>query len=302
MSKQPDIFKTVGWLCLIGDNSRFFFNDRAVMSLPPKPPLIDPIQLQALLGSALGRFDVDALAECASTNSLLLERAMRGAPAGSVLVADRQTAGRGRRGRRWLSSADSSLTFSVLWRFDGGVERLVGLSLAIGIAVQRALASCGAPGVKLKWPNDLLLGDAKLGGILVELQSERQSMLAVIGIGLNLQLPTVDPNQADFAQAVAALGQAISPLPERHRLLAEILIELAAVLDRFALGGFAVLRSEWQVCNAWQNRPVRLLRDGVIEKEGICRGADIDGALLIESSRGLERCLSGDLSLRVIEP
>lgn len=265
-------------------------------------PLIDPARLQVLLGSALGRFDVDSVVECASSSSLLLERAARGAPGGSVLVTDRQTAGRGRRGRCWLSSPQSSLTFSVLWRFDGGVERLAGLSLAIGVAVQRALAACGARGVRLKWPNDLLLGDAKLGGILVELQSERQSMRAVIGIGLNLDLGAIGESPPDFAQAFAALAQAILPLPDRHVLLAKLLIELAAVLDRFALGGFAALRSEWQARNAWQDRRVRLLRDGVIEKEGICRGVDVDGALLIESGKGIERCLSGDLSLRVSEP
>ena len=277
------------------------------MSLPLTAPLIDPARLQVLLGSALGRFDVDALVECDSTSSLLLERATRGAPAGSVLVADRQTAGRGRRGRHWRSSPEASLTFSVLWRFDGGVERLVGLSLAIGIAVQRALASCGAPGVKLKWPNDLLLGDAKLGGILVELQNERQSMLAVLGIGINLGLPADDEDSPDVApalaplQPIAALAQAVSPLPDRHWLLAEILIELAVILDRFSLGGFAALRNEWQARNAWQGRAVHLLRDGVIEKAGVCLGADVDGALLIESEQGVERCLSGDLSLRAVE-
>jgi BirA family biotin operon repressor/biotin-[acetyl-CoA-carboxylase] ligase len=83
-------------------------------------------------------------------------------------------------------------------------------------------------------------------------------------------------------------------------LLAQVLVELADVLDRFSSGGFAALRSEWMARNAWQDRPVRLLHDGVIEKEGICRGADADGALLIESPQGLERCLSGDLSLRAL--
>ncbi len=269
------------------------------MSLPVPPvPLIAPACLQALLGTARGRFDVDALAECESSSSVLLERAAHGAPAGSVLVADRQTAGRGRRGRSWLSSPEASLTFSLLWRFDKRVERLAGLSLAVGVAVQRALTACGAVGVQLKWPNDLLLGDAKLGGILVELQSERQSMLTVIGIGLNLELPTPEPGRADFGQPVASLAQAMAALPDRHLLLATLLIELATVLDRFSIDGFAPLRSVWQACHAWQDVPVRLLRDGVVEKEGICRGADVDGALLIESEIGIERCLSGDLSLR----
>ncbi|MFZ2853540.1 MAG: biotin--[acetyl-CoA-carboxylase] ligase [Rhodocyclaceae bacterium] len=277
-------------------------------SLPP--PLIDPCRLQALLGAASGRFDVDALAECESTSSVLLERAAHGAPAGSVIVADRQSAGRGRRGRNWLSSPESSLTFSLLWRFDGGVERLAGLSLAVGVAVARALDACGAEGIALKWPNDILFSatgtDAKLGGILVELQMERQmerqanrrSMLAVIGIGLNLQLPAASAGHEAFVYPVAALAQALPQLPDRHDLLAQLLIELAAVLDVFSHAGFAALRDDWQVVHAWQDRSVRLLRDGAVEKEGVCRGADADGALLIETASGVERCLSGDLSLR----
>lgn len=278
----------------------------AAMPAPLPTPLIDPARLQALLGVACGRFDVDAIVECASTSSLLLERASQGAPAGSVIVADRQLAGRGRRGRNWVSSPAASLTFSLLWRFDGSVERLAGLSLAVGVAIARALEACGAGGIALKWPNDILfLGNgrhAKLGGILVELQGERQgerrSMLAVIGVGLNLQLPAIDEAEAAFAQPVAALAQALASLPDRHDLLAQVLSELAVVLDRFSTGGFAALRDDWQARNAWQDRPVLLLHDGVLEKEGVCRGADADGALLIETAQGLERCLSGDLSLR----
>lgn len=287
-------------------------SDDAAMPLSLKPPLvpalIDPVRLQTLLGAACGRFDVDALAECESTSSLLLERAGHGAPAGSVIVADRQSAGRGRRGRNWLSTPESSLTFSLLWRFDGGVERLAGLSLAVGVAVVRALEAFGASDISLKWPNDILLVDegryAKLGGILVELQMERQgerrSMLAVIGIGLNLQLPPENAWQEEFGHPVACVVQALSSVPDRHDLLAQMLIELAAVLDRFAGGGFAALRDDWLARNAWQDRAVRLLRDGVVEKEGICRGADADGALLVETGAGVERCLSGDLSLRAI--
>ena len=81
-------------------------------------------------------------------------------------------------------------------------------------------------------------------------------------------------------------------------MFAQLLIALARVLDRFSDAGFAALRAEWQACHAWQDKPVRLLRDGRLEKEGICRGADDDGALLVHTSAGLERCLSGDLSLR----
>lgn len=275
-------------------------NDAAAMNDSPASLLIDPVRLQALLGDACGRFDVDSLAECDSTSTLLLGRADQGAPAGSVVVTDRQTAGRGSRGRSWLASPESSLTFSVLWRFDGGLERLSGLSLAVGVAVVHALEACGAIGVKLKWPNDILHDDAKLGGILVELQGDPASALAVIGIGLNLRMPESMVAGERFAMPVAALDRIINPLPERHALFAQLLIELAHVFDRFSEGGFATLRQQWLARHAWQDRPVRLLRDGRVEKEGLCRGADADGALLVQTEAGIERCLSGDLSLRAI--
>lgn len=257
--------------------------------------LLDPARLKPLLGTLAPRFDVDALAEGASSNDLLLERAARGAASGSVLVVDRQTAGRGRRGRHWQSSPEASLTFSLLWRFNGGVERLAGLSLAVGVALARALAALGAGAVRLKWPNDVLLGGRKLAGILVELSSERRGMVAVIGVGINLLPPPVD---SAFDTPAAALVDALPTLPDRHLLLATLLGELAPVLDRFAADGFAALRDEWLALHAWQGLPVNVLRDGCVEIAGHCLGADADGALLIESSRGIERCLSGDLSLR----
>lgn len=262
--------------------------------------MIDPVSLQSMLGDARGRFDIDSIQECESTSTLLLQRAAEGAPAGSVIVADRQTAGRGSRGRGWLASPESSLTFSVLWRFGGGVGQLAGLSLAVGVAVVHAIDAFGANGVMLKWPNDILYDNAKLGGILVELQSETNSALAVVGIGLNLSMPENIGEAAGFALPAAALDDIILPLPERHALFAQLLIELAHVFDRFANGGFAVLRDQWQERNAWQDRPVRLLRNGLLEKEGVCRGADLDGALLVQTAAGVERCLSGDLSLRAL--
>ncbi|MCM8626685.1 biotin--[acetyl-CoA-carboxylase] ligase [Accumulibacter sp.] len=266
------------------------------MTSSPRSQLIDPSLLDSLLGTASGRFVVDALAECPSTSSVLLERARQGIRSGTLVVADRQTAGRGRRGRSWQSSAEASLTFSLLWRFSGGVSRLAGLSLATGVAVARALVGCGAGGVGLKWPNDILLDEGKAGGILVELESEPGGMLAVIGIGLNLDLPP--PGEEPFLYRPAALAQALSPLPDRHQILARLLVELAGVLDLFADGGFSVLRDEWQVHHAWQDRAVRLFDGGRAEREGICLGIDADGALLLRTASGIERCLAGDLTLR----
>ena len=260
-------------------------------------PLIDPARLQSSLGQYAGRFDVEALETCDSTSSELMRRADHGAPAGTVIVADRQSAGRGRRGRQWLSAPDDSLTFSLLWRFSGSNAQLAGLSLAIGVAVSLALESLGATRVRLKWPNDVLLerdGDfAKLAGILIELGSDRRGTQAVIGIGINLHAP-----QGDLAQPAAGLIDALPALPERHDLLAALLVALLEVLERFESGGFAVLQSAWQQRHAWQSQPVRLMHDEVVEGEGICLGADTDGALLVETAVCIKRFISGDVSLR----
>ena len=259
-------------------------------------PRIDPSRLYPLLGPQAGRFDVDALDQCTSTNTLLLERAAQGAPSGSVLVADRQSAGRGRRGRSWVSDPETSLTFSVLWRWPAPPERLAGLSLAVGVAVARALESLGARGIGLKWPNDVLCrtpaGAAKLAGILIEMASEPERLPVVIGIGLNLRTPP------DAPFPMASLADCGIEPPDRHALLAALLQALAPVLDRCAADGFAALRAEWQARHVWQDQPVRLMEGARLLAEGICRGADASGALCLETATGPARFLAGDVSLR----
>ena len=261
--------------------------------------LIDPVLLKSRLGFLAGRFDVDALEACDSTNSELMRRAERGAPAGTVIVADRQSAGRGRRGRTWLSEPESSLTFSLLWRFSGPLARLSGLSLAVGVALARALEGLGAQGVCLKWPNDVLLRDgegyAKLAGILVELSAEARGTQAVIGIGLNLA-----PPDGDLPQPAAGLSQSCHAVPERHVILAAILLELAGVLETVAVDGFPGLKSDWQQRHAWQDQPVQILGEATAPLVGRCLGADGDGALLLETAAGIERIFSGDVSLRPV--
>ena len=259
--------------------------------------LIDPVLLKSRLGDLAGRFDLDALDECDSTSSELMRRADRGAPAGTVIIADRQSAGRGRRGRSWLSSAGDGLTFSLLWRFSGNAAQLSGLSLAIGAGLAQALEDLGATGIRLKWPNDVLVesgGDfAKLAGILVELSSDRRGCQAIIGIGLNLERPL-----GDFPQPVAGLVQACTAVPDRHQVLAAMLVGMVRALDTFAVDGFFGLKSKWQRYHAWQGMPVRVLGDGRDELSGLCLGVDDDGALLLQTAVGIERVFSGDVSLR----
>ncbi|MDR2366424.1 MAG: biotin--[acetyl-CoA-carboxylase] ligase [Zoogloeaceae bacterium] len=229
-------------------------------------------------------------AECASTNTVLREQAEAGAPSGKALVADRQTAGRGRRGRVWHSTPEDSLTFSVLFR--GGAGARAGLSLAAGLALLRALEKLGARALRLKWPNDLLCRkdgvDAKLAGVLIECAGDA----VIIGVGLNLRAPDLPE------QATAGLSDCMDIPVERSAALAAILRELDSMWADFAARGFAPLRADWQARHVWQEKSVRLTEAGRVLAEGVCRGVDDNGALRLAAAGGERIFWAGDLSLR----
>ena len=252
--------------------------------------MLDLAAITHALGGHACRFDIDLLPACDSTNAVLLARAEAGSPSGTAVVAATQTAGRGRRGRTWISAPGDSLTFSLLWRFAPDTAP-AGLSLAVGLAVAEALYKVGAGRTALKWPNDLLRDGNKLGGILIELQPGAPHV-AVIGIGLNLRLPAALPDE--LRRQSAALDGAADP----NRLLAAILVELLVVLETFAASGFAALRDAWTAHHAFENAPVQLFSDFAPARAGICRGVATDGALLFEENGKLERILSGEISLR----
>ena len=254
-----------------------------------------PLLLQHL-DDARARFDVDWLAECGSTNTVLLERAVRGAPSGSVLVTDRQTAGRGRRGRSWLSSPDCSLTFSLLWRLPPAVSGS-GLSLAVGLAVAQALESLGIQGIGLKWPNDIWQRGRKLGGVLIEVAFDHEGLGLIIGIGLNLRH---DPDwQPHLNQASAALSDEGTQF-RREVVLGSILRQLAKVLDRFGKEGFTSLREAWCARNALLGQAVRISSENG-EHLGICGDVAADGALILHIECGAHLLItSGDVSLAPI--
>lgn len=261
---------------------------------------LDAAAVNALLGVQAPQFRLELVDSCASTNTLLLERARSGAPARSVIACELQTAGRGRRGNSWQSSLGGSLTFSLLWRCAQGAASLSGLSLATGVALARALAAVGAEDVQLKWPNDLLHAGRKLGGVLIEVQGAAAGpCAAVIGIGLNLRLPRA-VRQA-IALPVTDLASIAGRRVERNHLLAAALLELEQVLALFAQHGFAPLRAEWSARHAHQGKAVTLSSLEGKSVTGRAAGVAEDGALLVETARGVERFLSGELSLRADE-
>lgn len=246
------------------------------------------------LGADAALFDIEVMAQAASSNTLLLQRAAANAASGSVLAVELQTSGRGRLGRAWHSGLGNALTFSLLWRFGCGLNALSGLSLAVGVAIVRALNGFGARGVCLKWPNDVLTERGKLAGVLIEAQGDMLGPSAVvIGIGLNCTLPAHLECRID--QPAASLDEACSDMPSRNRLLAELLRELAAVLREFERDGFAALREEWERYHVYQDRPLQLrLPDGRVV-EGIARGVSGSGELCVETEQGLHRFNSGEV-------
>lgn len=254
-------------------------------------------ELRSALGALANDFAIDWVAECDSTNTRLIDATPADDGRIHVLIANRQTAGRGRRGRQWLSWEAASLTFSVLWRFSPGAPAPAGLSLVVGLALARALEELGVQGVQLKWPNDVLIHGDKLAGILIDLLPSRgRPPAAVIGIGLNLHLPADAeiPGQTGVTDLARALETAA---PARATILAAILGQLHRLLDTYATAGFPALRAAWEQRNAFAELPVRIISEGDTV-HGICAGVDEDGALLLRTGDGLRRILAGDVSLR----
>lgn len=265
--------------------------------LPQPLTLLDRSDVERHLGADRERFALEIRDAVDSTNTALLERAAAGAPGGSVLAAEWQPGGRGRLGRAWHAGVGEALTFSLLWRFARGAGALSGLSLAVGVALARALEAEGARAIGLKWPNDVLWRDRKLAGILIELAGDALGpTAAVIGIGVNVRLS--EATQARIGQPAVDLETACGAAPDRNRLLARVLLELDGVLREFAREGFAPLRAEWQRRHAHQGRRVTLTLPDATRQSGRARGAAEDGSFLLETRAGVKRFHSGEITLR----
>jgi BirA family biotin operon repressor/biotin-[acetyl-CoA-carboxylase] ligase len=240
--------------------------------------------------------DVEVVAETGSTNADLMARAAQ-LPRPLLLVAEHQTAGRGRAGRSWLSAAGDSLTFSLAWKFAGSPQRLLGLPLAVGVALAETLAALNVP-VQLKWPNDLLKDGSKLAGVLIETQGAADGgTWAVIGVGLNLVMPD---------QLEERIGRAVASAPwlarmERDVLLAALLDALAAAMDQFEQAGFGAFRARWDGLHAYRGQQVSIIDQGAVLQQGVAAGVDDSGRLLLDTHAGRVAVLAGDVSLRLRE-
>jgi BirA family biotin operon repressor/biotin-[acetyl-CoA-carboxylase] ligase len=266
---------------------------------------VDPLDATRIMQSltALAReriIGVETAWSVASTNTLLMERLP---PVGSAeaMLAEYQTAGRGRRGRSWIAPPGGGICLSLSWMFREAPRELTALGLVIGVCALRALAAFGLQDVRLKWPNDLLVRDRKLGGILIELRAEAAGPAGVvIGLGLNVALG------AELVEDIAQTGLAPVDLvaaglhhPARNEIAAALISSFVEGLVDFERDGLRPFVQEWLDADALRGREVMVQAAGG-NSGGVARGIDLDGALLVETPTGLLRFVSGDVSVRAI--
>lgn len=246
---------------------------------------MDPLDADAIRVAGLA---TRVVARCGSTNAALLEEKT---PGPLLLAAEEQTAGRGRRGRRWRSPRGAGATFSILRRMRCAPAALSGLSLAVGVACARALRALGAGETQVKWPNDLVVRGAKLGGILIETSAGGGETTVVVGIGINCHGDAALARQ--LRRKVAALDALVSPAPSRNEVIAAVAREVMAALARFEREGLAPFAAEWAALHAFEGERLKVrLADGRT-LSGLARGIAASGALRLATARGMREIVSG---------
>lgn len=255
-----------------------------------------PERITDLCRPAAQQVTIRMVDETGSTNADLLA-ALPTLTGPTLLIAKSQTAGRGRAGRSWLSEPGKSLTFSLAWKFPVPVHALVGLPLAVGVALAEALAALQVP-VKLKWPNDVLHEGKKLAGILIESavagRVSHEASWAVIGVGINLALDD---------SVTERIGRPVASLPElagmdQDMLAASLLSGLAEALEQFGQEGFSAFVQRWNALHAYSGQPVVIIDNGKILHEGSAVGVDGIGRFLLDTPAGRIAVMAGDVSLR----
>jgi BirA family biotin operon repressor/biotin-[acetyl-CoA-carboxylase] ligase len=230
-----------------------------------------------------------------STNAEALRAIDRGQAAPFIVVAERQTAGRGRRGRKWVSPFAENIYYSLVLRIEGGMRQLEGLSLVVGLAVMHTLRDLGISAAGLKWPNDVLVGQKKIAGILLELVGDPADVChVVLGVGINVNMQLTDEVDQQWTSMRLESGKMF----DRNQLVAELGLTLQRYLARHQASGFSAIQSEWEQNHLWQGRAVSLVA-GVNQIAGEVLGIDSQGALRLKVD-GVEKVFSGgELSLRL---
>ena len=253
---------------------------------------------------------LERVTETKSTHDDLLERWRSGDLIGPVArIAHKQTAGKGRAGRSWLANPDDSLCFSLAFPFKRTPAQLSGLSLLVGLAVIAGIAqACDLSetelqqaGLRLKWPNDLLLNKAKLGGILIEGGQAKTGdpTWMIIGIGINLRNAEGIESNLDSGLKVGSLAQLTNSLPDMDYLWLKLIASLEQSLSKFDSDGFEIFKDRWMKWDAYRDQPVFISGLGKDPIEGVARGVDETGALLLQQENKTIAIHAGDVSLRM---
>ncbi|WP_130904044.1 bifunctional biotin--[acetyl-CoA-carboxylase] ligase/biotin operon repressor BirA [Pseudomonas sp. Sample_22] len=255
--------------------------------------LLDPAEIARLAPSC--EWPVLVFDSIDSTNAEALRAIERLQVAPFLVLAERQTAGRGRRGRRWVSPFAENVYFSLVLRIEGGMRQLEGLSLVVGLAVMQALRELGVSEAGLKWPNDVLVGQKKIAGILLELVGDPADVChVVLGVGINVNMQMTDEVDQQWTSMRLESGKMF----DRNQLVATLGEMLQRYLARHQATGFSSIQAEWEQNHLWQGRAVSLIA-GVNQIDGEVLGIDNQGALRLKVG-GVEKVFSGgELSLRL---
>lgn len=243
-------------------------------------------------------YPITLLQQVDSTNAQAMRHLASGAVPPFLIIAEQQTAGRGRRGRSWASPFGENLYYSLVLRVSGGMRQLEGLSLVVGLALLQALRDAGVTEAGLKWPNDLLVGGRKIAGILLELSGDPADVChVVIGIGVNINMRVTRLGEV-IDQPWTSLRQVVGEQVDRNAFVASLNRQLERYLRLHQAEGFAALREQWEASHLWQGRAV-VLAAGAQAIHGRVLGVDDTGALRLDID-GQEKVFSGgELSLRL---
>lgn len=267
-------------------------------SLNSQVGLLNQAQIQQhyqALGATTAKVEVHPIID--STNSELMRRIQvkTELESGTVIVAEMQQLGRGRRGRVWQSPFGANLYYSYFWRLDDGIQAAMGVSIVVGLAVYDAIKALYNIEVELKWPNDIYLNKQKLAGVLVELDAQPQGPCQlVIGIGINLQMPESFSQHID--QAWTDLSQHTQQL-NKNQLVASLTYYLEQRLEQYSESGLQSMHQQWNALNAFAGECVEL-NTGHRSWRGICEGIDPQGGIRIRQDGEVKSYYGGEISLR----
>ncbi len=280
--------KLQGWGVPIEKSKGYGYRIQGGMELLSTQKIIDamPKNTRDLLDRLLVLDTTD------STNHVVRTEIQKNAPPGFVCLSERQSGGRGRLGRTWVSPFGRNLYMSLSWHFEEGVIALEGLSLAVGVIVAGVIESFGVDNVALKWPNDILLDRKKVGGVLLEMMGDPIGPCQVIiGVGINLGMAKgveIDQPWGDLNTYTQV---------SRNQLAGQLLSNLLPMLDAYSDTGFKVHRAKWEAFDAYSGKPVVLITPRM-KVRGIGRGVSANGAIQIEVGGVLKAYSGGEISLR----